>query len=373
MAAACVSLPTDASWGDISLVGSPAQIVFAFGDKIVQVDPNSGQPVRLRDANGDIRLDDTGKAREWSVLFNPGSAPLHFYTRPVQTGDTTLIAAAYEDKLLEIDINRAEVSNGNLATLPGKVVGNPLLTETSLYVPLSDGGLLALDPNEFTEQWRISTEKNKGIWSQPLLVDNTLYVASMDHFLYSIDSATGEQNWSLDLEGALASTPVFANDALYLGSLSNRLFKVSTDGELIAQFTTQGWMWGSPAVIDDMVYAGDSNGNVYALRDSGTSLDQVWSQKIANGTIRMTPLVLDDTIVVGSRDHFVYWVDRETGTIRTDGQAQIKRDMGGEILSNMVLVNEDQAEPLIIVSSIDHGNLLKAYTLQGLEKWKYPL
>lgn len=388
MASACASLPTDASWGDISVIGSPAQILFAFGDKVVQVDPNSGAPVRLRDTNGDIRLDDTGKAREWLVQVNNGTAS-HFYTRPFQIDDQTLVALSYEDKLFEIDIPAARVDSTEGVLLPGtnqatagttgtgltgSIVGNPLLTDTLIYVPLSNGPLLALNRSDYSEVWRVGTDKNKGVWSQPLLIDDTIYFASMDHHLYAVNASTGEQVWTLDLQGALASTPAYANDALYVGSLGSKIFKVTTDGQIAAEFSTQGWMWGTPAVVDDIVYAGDSGGNLYALRDTGSSLEQVWSQKIANGGIRMTPLVTGNTIIVGSRDHFVYWVDRETGNAITDAQGQtLRRDMGGEILSNMMLVNEDQAEPLVIVSSIDHNNLLRAFTLQGAELWKYPL
>lgn len=83
----------------------------------------------------------------------------------------------------------------------------------------------------------------------------------------------------------------------------------------------------------------------------------------------MTPLVTDDTIVVGSRDHFVYWISRETG------EETFKRETRGEVLSNILLIepNDTFQEPMIFVSTTAHEEQLVAFTLdQGERRWVYP-
>jgi outer membrane protein assembly factor BamB len=371
LAAGCASVPLDSSWGDLSLIGneSAPNVLLAFTDRIIQVDPADGSLIELRDSSGNVRVDDQGNPRRWQVQATAG-APMHFYSRPIAINDTTLVAASYENKLFEIDVEAARIDNPDGVTLPGNVVGNPLLTDNFLYMPLSNGGLQALDPVNLTETWRFTGDEGKGIWSQPLLIDDTLYVSSMNHFLFALDALTGEQKWSVDLQGAVASTPVYANDALYVGSFGHKLFKVTLDGTIAYEFTTTDWVWGAPAVVDDTVYVGDLGGNLYVLTDTGTSFTQVWTRKVAGRAIRMTPLVVDDTIVVGSRDHFVYWVNRETG------EEVFKREMRGEILSDILLIepNESVREPIIIVSSIAHEELLVAFTLeQGERRWAYGL
>ena len=368
LVASCVGLPTDSSWGDVSLIGSTPNIMLAFNDKIVQVDPVDGSLINLYDANGNVRMNDEGKPRPWQVQVTGGS-PSHFYTRPVQSAGEFLLAADYESKLFEIDPVRAEISNTTGITLPGHVVGNPLLTETILYIPISDGGLVALDATDFTERWHFTATEDKGVWSQPLLVEGRLYVSSMNHHLYALDAETGAEIWNLDLEGAVASTPTFANGALYIGSFAHKVFKISLDGSIIAEFTTSDWVWGAPAVVGDMLYVTDLGGNVYALRDSGSSLDEVWSRKVAGGAIRMTPLVVGDTMVVGSRDHNVYWLDRETGAENR------KQETRGEVLSDIVLIepNDTIREQTIIVSTIAQEELLVAFSLEtGDRRWVYP-
>ncbi len=368
LASACVGLPSDMSWGDVSLIGDPPTILLSFSDHLVEVDPATGSPIGVKDANGDAKLDDQGNPLAWNVQATDNNAAQHFYSRPIPTDDHTLLVASYEGKLLQVDTDRATVPDPTGFPLPGHVVGNPLMTDQLLYVPISDAGLVALDPTNFSTVWQFTGDQGKGVWSAPLLVEDTLYVPAMNHFLFALDAQTGTEKWRLDLEGAVASTPVYANGALYVGSFGRKVFKISTDGNVVASFATNDWVWGTPAVVDDMVYVSDLGGNLYALKDSGSSLDQVWSRKVANGAIRMTPFVSGDTIVVGSRDHNVYWISRTTG------DEVFHRETQGEVLSDIMLIQPSGTitEPIIIVSTIAKQEQLVAFTLdQGKSLWAY--
>jgi len=376
LASACVAMPSDSSWGDVSLLGDPPKILLAFSDRVVQVDPTDGSPVELRDANGNVRTDDQGNPRTWLVQ-SPSGTTVHYYSRPVQTDPQTLTVAAYENKLYQIDLSSANILSADGINLPGHVVGNPLLTDKFLYVPLSDAGLVALDPKSFAQKWQFTGDDGKGVWAQPLLSQDgsTLYVPTMNHKLFAIDAQTGTEKWNVDLDGAVASTPVFANGALYVGSFGRKVFKVTTDGTIAASFDTSDWVWGAPAVVDNMVYAADLSGYVYALEDDGSSFKQVWSRQVAQGAIRMTPLVSGDTIVVGSRDQNVYWISRQTGDALNDSSGKpIIRQMQGEVLSNILLIPPSGSitEPMIIVSTIAKQEELVAFTLAtGERRWAY--
>jgi len=378
MAAACASLPTESSWGDVSLIGSPAKILFSFSDRIVQLDPTDGKPVKLLDTDGKVRVDDSGNPRTW-VLLSPTGTTVHYYARPIQTDDQTLIAGVYEDKLFQVDAAAARIDKTEGIVLPGHVLGNPLLpaapNDQLLYVPLSDNGLVALKKTDFSQAWQFKGDGGKGVWSQPLLVDGTLYVSAMNHFLFALDAQTGTEKWKVELNGALASTPTYANGALYVGSFGHEVYKVGLDGTIAAQYATSDWVWGAPTVVDNMVYVTDLGGNVYALKDSGSSLDPVWTRKVASAAIRMSPFVSGDTIVVGSRDHNVYWISRTTGdAINDSGGKPITRAMNGEVLSNILLIptTDANADPTIIVSTIDKSELLVAFSLStGERRWVY--
>ncbi len=372
LAASCIGLPTESSWGDMSLVGSAPDILFSFGDRIVQVDPTDGSLVELRDPNGQVRVDDQGNPKRWTVQTATGGT-LHFYSRPIPTTDpNTLVAAAYENKLYEIDLAAARINNPDGYPLPGKVVGNPLVTADNklMYLPLSDGGVVALNTSDYSVSQTFANDK--GVWARPLLIDGTLYVSGMDHFLYALDAQNiSTVKWKQDLGGSVASTPVYANGALYIGSFGRKIFKISPqDGTILAQYTTNDWVWGAPDVVDNMIYATDLGGYVYALKDSGSSLDEVWSRKVAEGAIRMTPLITGSTMVVGSRDKKVYWLSLDTG------KEIFNRPMAGEVLSNILLIqpNDTIRETMIVVSTIDKSELLVAFSLdKGERRWVYGL
>src|SRR4051812_6784726 len=180
MAAACASLPTESSWGDVSLIGTPPKILLSFSDRVVQVDPADGKLVKLVDSDGKVRVDDSGNPRLWSLLA-PNGTTAHFYSRPIQLDDQTLVTGVYEDKLFEVDAAAARIDKVEGIAVPGHVIGNPLLTDQVLYVPLSDNGIVALNRTDLSQVWKFSGDQAKGVWSEPLLVDGTMYVSAMNH------------------------------------------------------------------------------------------------------------------------------------------------------------------------------------------------
>jgi hypothetical protein len=365
---ACTGVPTEITWGHLSLVGSPQNILFAFSDRLVLVDPATGTPVELRDENGNVRVDDEGNARVWQVTGASGTQ-VQFYTTPVLLDEDTLLATAYNKKLYEIDLPAARINNPEGQTLAGHVVANVLATDEYLYVPLSEGGMEALSRPSLTQSWKLTTEQ--GVWAQPLLVENTLYVVSLDHNVYALDPGSGEVRWKLDLGGAIASTPVYSDGFLYVGSFARRIHKISTSGEVVAEYDTHDWVWGSPSLVDGVLYAADLGGYVYALQDSGTSFTPVWEpRKVAAGAIRATPLIAEGAIIVGSRDHNTYWVSRDTG------EELFHREMVGEVLSDPVLLEPSETldipEPMVIISTMSREELLVAFSVSdGRRLWRY--
>jgi outer membrane protein assembly factor BamB len=368
--AACTGAPIETSWGEFTLVGQPANILFSFSDRIVLIDPIDGQPVELRDEEGQVRVDDqTGNPRVWDVRV-ASSAPTHFYTDPIFLDENTLLSFAYEPRAYQIDLDAARVLNPEGTAAPGRVVADPLLADGQLFVPLAEGDLVALDPETNAENWRLDTRF--GIWARPLLIDGTLYVTSLDHFIYALDPATGEPFWTLELNGAIAAPPLYADGFLYIGTFGRRIYKITAEtGAIVTEYTTIDWVWGTPALVDGVLYTADLAGNVYALRDEGDSFVPVWTpRQVATRGIRATPLVTDSQIIVGSRDRFLYWIDRETGA------ENFRREMRGEVLSELMLLEPSDAvavsEPLVIASTLAREELLVAFTLDnGERRWVY--
>lgn len=364
----CVGTRLGVSWASVSLVGEQENILLAFNNFVVQIDPRDGSPVQLRDEAGNIRVvPETGEPRTWNLQAD--GSPQQFYSAPLTVRDGKLWFANYDRRLTEVDLLAARIDNPAGIPLADRAVADPIIDEDTLYIGYASGDLQALDlDSPSVVLWTFETES--GIWSEPLLLDGVLYFGSMDHNLYAVDSRTGEELWRVDLGGAVAATPTLDDGSLYIGSFDRRVFKVSLEGNILAERAVDDWVWGAPVVSDGMVYAADMSGNVYAL--NADDLSEVWRVKAANGGIRPSPLVTEQHVIVGSRSGEVVWVDREAGTIALEGARQI----GAEILSDLILVESNELrplnEPLVVVSTVANENLLVAYSAtQGVRQWVY--
>jgi outer membrane protein assembly factor BamB len=369
----CVPLPIDPSWASVSILNDQQQILYAFHDRVTLIDPLDGSPVELRDSDGNVRVDtQSGNPLVWDVRLQAQPAT-QFYSAPVVSDEVTLLFPTYSRRIYEIDAQAARINNpeGRLIedeSPTNHIVADVLATEDTLYIPLSEGDVKAINRSDWTVRWRFDTEF--GVWSKPLLVGDEVIFSSMDHNLYAADPLTGDELWRLDLGGALAGAPVLSNDFLYVGSFANRVYKISLEGDIVAEFTTRDWVWGSPAITEDgsMLYVGDASGWMYALDIGGDEFREVWSRQVAQRAIFATPLIAGDSLIVASRDRRAYWLNRE------DGVEAFNRELAGEVLANPLLVGEGEtvSVPLVIISTMANQEALVAFTLDnGERRWVY--
>lgn len=381
--ASCVPLPVDPRWASVTTFGDQQNILIAFHDRIALIDAADGTPVELCSEDGQrLRQDDEGNPRTWNIQLSAQPAT-QFYFAPVVVDEQTLLMPSFTRRFYEIDAADARILTPNPSEIASDsttshIVADVLATDEFIYVPLSEGDITALDREDFGRRWKFDTEF--GVWAQPLLADGVLYVPSLDHDLYALDAETGEQLWSADLGGAVASTPILHEGYLYVGSFGRRIAKIGLDGSLVAQFETRDWVWGTPTVSDNMLYIGDSAGWMYAFDLTEGDLTLAWQQQVATRAIRATPLVVDDMVIVASRDNNVYWLDRLTGT-----PLRPPTTLNGEILANMLLIEPRAAsgqgpcavrnvsQPLVIVSTMASSQRLFALPLAGGDPlWAWP-
>lgn len=367
---ACSGGLAEPSWGSLSVYGNPQNLLFAYGDRVIMLDPLDGSPVELRDADGNVRIDDSGNPRVWQVQSTTAGAT-KFFTAPIPFGDDTMLVVSYEHGIFEVDVPSARINNPSGYAVNGLVPGNSLLADDLLYIPLSGNSLTARTTNGFGEAWNVTTEQSN--WAQPLLVDDTLYLSSLDHNLYAINPETGEILWTAPLGGAMTSSPIYVDGYLYIGTFGRNLLKLDTqnNGQVVATYTTNDWVWGTPALVDGVFYFGDVSGWLYAITDDGESFSNVWEPvQVATRAIVATPIVTEDSVIAGSRDHNLYWVDRETGVLN------LTRQMAGEVLGNMLYMtpteDNDLNRELIIVSTMNASEYVVAYSADTGERiWVY--
>jgi outer membrane protein assembly factor BamB len=364
--AACVPIRQEAIWPSLSVLGDNQSIAVAYFDRLVLINPQDGAPVRLRNADGEVRLDEQGNARIWEFTGS-GQGGMQFYASPAVLTGERLLVAEYHGRLFEVDLPTARLLSEQQSALTGQVVSAPVLEDELIYVGYTERDLVALDRATRTERWRVLT--GHGVWSAPLLVDGVLYFTSLDHFLYAVDAVTGDVRWKLDLQGAAPKAPVYYEGRLYVGSFARKIFAISLDGQIVDEFETSNWVWATPTVVDGVLYVGDLSGTVYALNVTGSGFSPFWQTQVTGRAIVANAVVKNDYVVVGARDNKVYWLNRENGTIF------FSRELAGEVLSDPLLIEIDPTDPqksLVVVGTSAMQELLVAFSLQNGERaWTY--
>ena len=366
----CVGARMGVSWPAIGLIdlNGETHIALGYNNDVTLLTPSNGLPARLvNPLDGDVLRDNENNPRTW-VLRGSDNGGAQFHTVPIRIDDETVVVADHNRRLLRVDSVVVEVQRSY--PLDDKVVANPLEADGILYVPFQNGGLSAISLEDYRARWRFHSEA--GIWAQPLIVNDMLILSSIDHNLYALDRATGQRIWAVDLGGAVASTPLLANDRLYVGSFNKSFFEISLDGVILSEYATQNWVWGTPTVDEfGIVYVADLSGYVHALDTSG-GLRERWSVQVAERGIRAGPVVYQERVIVASRDGKVYWLDRFDGELINAREI----DDRPELLGDMMLLEPSETldidEPLLLVSSVHDGRLLIAFGVDGRQTWVYP-
>jgi outer membrane protein assembly factor BamB len=223
-----------------------------------------------------------------------------------------------------------------------------------LYIGSWDTYLYALDALNGKEKWRFKTgddpeiHNHVGIQSSPAVVDGVVYFGCRDGRLYAVDATTGRQKWSFSTEGswvnnspvvhdgkvffgtsipgflhaldAKTGTPVFrlptgspifssmaiANGRLYMGNFGGKLVVVDLNTQKTAWvFETDAAKQNAPALLNadgsirfEAVF---SSPNLF-YDDMVAAVGKLFTM----GTILSSPVVVGNTVFVGSTDGNLY-------------------------------------------------------------------
>jgi len=208
------------------------------------------------------------------------------------------------------------------------LVGNGdelLITDSNLKLYCLDNtgnqiwekSILAAFTNEQGE--RIFTDQLSGgtfYQSKPTAADGNLFFGTPSGFLYSVDAETGDENWKFEMGGAISVGAALADGKVYAGQQGGERFFYCLDastGELVWKQTIPGgWVWGSAAVDDGLVYVPTVNG--YAVCLDGETGHIVWMYPTAK-SVPAEPAIDGDLVYFGSWSRALYAFNKLTGEI----------------------------------------------------------
>ena len=373
----CVS-QLGVGWSAITVLNDGVTAVVAFEGIAEKIDLRTGDALTALDAEGQNQLDKDGNVVVWQVNGRSFDNA-QFFSHPLQLNDDLLLLPAVDLRLFQVNLASGEIlTNEPPFTISGsgKLISQPIRLNENTLLLGTPHGFISLNMAEdetlqLSQNWEVDT--THPVWSAGVVVEDHVYFTSLDHQLYAVDTETGEVSWTIDLGGAATATPTYdaENERLYVASLSGDVYAISLDGDILNTFRARDWVWGTPTLKDAVLYVPDLGGNVYAL-DTQNDLALLWrSDDVITDGIRTTPVVLDDVVIVGSRDKKLYWLDRETGLLSNRvNQNPIQLD--GEVLSNMLYLEQDEAldieQDLLIVSTLSKRELVVGFNANTGER-----
>jgi outer membrane protein assembly factor BamB len=145
-----------------------------------------------------------------------------------------------------------------LATLGGRV-----------FFAGRDNTLYALAAGSGEVCWK--TSLGEPLTSSPLALHGSIYVGTARPCMYKLDSTSGEVQATLPLPATPRSVPACAGEAIlvFLGDAALAALDADLTRVMWSHTTSGQWHQSRPLLINDLVMAGDSEGQlmVFALRD----------------------------------------------------------------------------------------------------------
>ncbi|HEX9894736.1 MAG TPA: PQQ-binding-like beta-propeller repeat protein, partial [Gemmatimonadales bacterium] len=319
---------------------------------------------------GDTVWVGSGDGRVYALALSSGALLWSFNlttpiaSSPAVAGDVVVIGAR-DGRFNGLNARTGEplwsVETGTDLPLPwghesgDRFTSSPAIVNDLAVVAAGDGVVRALEWRTGRERWH--TETGTRLRSSPAVADGRVFIGGVDGRLYAFDLASGTRLWAFATEGAtlqsehygfdrrtIQSSPAVQRGTVYVGARDGFLYAVSADsGVLRWRFDHQiSWIISSPAVADDVVYAGSSDGQFIQAVDAETGVER-W-RRPTGSIVWSSPAIVGQQLLVGDGRGRVLALDRMTGDPRWEFFT------GGQVFSSPVPAGRQ-----VVFGSVDGG------------------
>ncbi len=189
-----------------------------------------------------------------------------------------------------------------------EIRGNPVVSNSKLFVGCYDSNLYALDAKRGSFLWKAPT--GAGICATPCVTDRLVVVGSEDSSLYALDLVNGQLVWITRTAGPIRSSARFFSPMLFFGSDDQHIYCVEArTGKQVWKQRTWGPVRSSPIMVAGTVYIGSMDGHLYAL--DGNNGNIRWKFRALEG-INSSPVYQDNMLYIGSQDGNIYCIDNSS-------------------------------------------------------------
>jgi len=188
-------------------------------------------------------------------------------------------------------------------------------------VPFGEGAsVLSLDAEHGETNWHTVVDGTYKMFVSA--GDEAVYAATEDGPVYAFDAITGQQRWSSDIGGEIATSLAVAvgvseqsesgGPRLFVGDEDCVLHALDADGTPAWTYQTSNSISSSPVASDGTVFCNDGSA-VYAVEASSGNL--AWKHEPGIALKKPSLLIDDSTVYVDDSEYVLTALDRETGAI----------------------------------------------------------
>jgi outer membrane protein assembly factor BamB len=185
------------------------------------------------------------------------------------------------------------------------IQSSALVADGMVYFGCRDSNLYALDARTGEKKWAFN---NKGSWviGSPVVKDGRLYFSTSDSGLfYAVDARTGALVYSLKFIWPMFSSPTVAASTLYIGSHEGKLIAI----DLTAQKPAWGFRTDGSQQNGAMYTKTDGTPNYEAAFGQDSFYDNMVTgvaKMMSVGAVLSSPAVGNNVVAFGSTDGNVY-------------------------------------------------------------------
>jgi eukaryotic-like serine/threonine-protein kinase len=147
------------------------------------------------------------------------------------------------------------------------VISSPAVQNGKVYFATSDTGLLyAFDAQSGTQisSW---SSKQWPMFSSPAIAGGMMYIGSEEGKLMAVNLASHEQSWILRTDASSQNGPTYTKPdgtPNYDAAFSDDFYDDMQIG--VGKLLSVGAIFSSPVIADNVLYVGSTDGNLYALK-----------------------------------------------------------------------------------------------------------
>lgn len=236
---------------------------------------------------------------DWEVGLGSES-----WTIPAIEGNLAVVGAN-DGTLTALNVNDGTVQWK--AETGGPLRGPAAIDGDSVYVVSDDGYLYAFGLDG-APLWK--TEVGQGperghydnYGSRPAVVDGTVYAAGMAGIVAAVDAASGEIDWTFDVEGAVQTGIAYGDGRVHVTAMNSRHVALdAATGDLLWELNTIQPGTTTPVVMGEAVIIGSRSANLQ-VRDAASG-DKIWTATFGGSWVQSGGAPIDDgSFAVGSSD-----------------------------------------------------------------------